>query len=285
MDIGLARTFVAIVESGSFKGAASRLNVTQSTISLRVKALEDLLGRPLFERSKAGTRLTPAGVQFQRHATTLMRVWTHAQLDIGLPAGHSDHLAVGGQPSLWEGFLLPWVAWLRHHQQQIAVTASMGTSSALMERLGEGTLDLVVAYRVQARPGVRVEHLMDEELVLVSGAEQEPRGPDGTYVFVNWGPEFAADHAEAFPDLATTGLSFDLGALAVGYLVDTGTSGYFPARIARHYLADGRLRLATRARRFVYPVYAAYPDDHDAEAYAPILDALRRAADRVAAAK
>ncbi len=284
MDIALARTFVAIVESGSFKGAAGRLNVTQSTISLRVKALEDLLGRSLFERSKSGTRLTPAGVQFQRHAMTLMRVWTHAQLDIGLSDAHADHLAVGGQPSLWDGFLLPWVAWLRQNQSQLAVTASMGTSAALMERLGEGTLDLVVAYRAQARPGVRVEHLMDEDLVLVSGGAEEPRGPDETYVFVNWGPEFAADHAEAFPDLEITGLSFDLGALAIGYLVDTGASGYFPARIARPYLADGRLKLAERARRFVYPVYAAYPDDHDEQAYAPILSALRRAAENVAAA-
>jgi DNA-binding transcriptional LysR family regulator len=58
--------------------------VTQSTVSARVKTLEDTLGRALFERSKAGARLTSAGEQFQRHATALLRVWQHAQLDVAL---------------------------------------------------------------------------------------------------------------------------------------------------------------------------------------------------------
>ena len=60
MDVTLAKTFTAIAETGSFKDAADRLNVTQSTVSMRVKALEDVLGRRVFERSKLGARLTPA---------------------------------------------------------------------------------------------------------------------------------------------------------------------------------------------------------------------------------
>ena len=40
MDIELARTFVAIVEAGSFVGAAERLNVTQTAVSARVRWLD-----------------------------------------------------------------------------------------------------------------------------------------------------------------------------------------------------------------------------------------------------
>jgi len=61
MDITLAKTFLAIAESGSFNDAADRLHVTQSTISSRIKTLEDLLGKSLLERSKSGAKLTPAG--------------------------------------------------------------------------------------------------------------------------------------------------------------------------------------------------------------------------------
>lgn len=44
MDIEHARTFLEIAASGSFLNASRRLNVTQSTVSLRVKRLEELLG-------------------------------------------------------------------------------------------------------------------------------------------------------------------------------------------------------------------------------------------------
>ena len=54
MDINLARTFLTVAETGSFIEAARKMHVTQSTVSARVKVLEDLLGRPLFQRSKYG---------------------------------------------------------------------------------------------------------------------------------------------------------------------------------------------------------------------------------------
>lgn len=283
MDISLARTFLAIVEAGNFKDAAERLHVTQSTVSTRIKALEDLLGRALFERSKAGATLTAAGEQFQRHAMALLRVWRHAQLDVALSDKHSDHLSVGAQISLWDAFLLKWIIWMREMHPHIAVTASVGASNALIERLSEGTLDLAIVYRAQSRAGIVVEHILDEELVLVTSGDSATRKPGDDYVFVNWGPEFAADHADTYPELALTGLNLDLGAIGVSYLLEAKASGYFPLRIAAPHIAQGRLRIVERARRFVYPVYLAYPEDRDDEAYESMLAGLRRLADTVTA--
>ncbi|MFK5098316.1 LysR family transcriptional regulator, partial [Klebsiella pneumoniae] len=73
MDIQLARTFLMVAETGSFIEAGRRMNVTQSTVSARIKSLEELFGRPLFERSKSGATLTAAGDQFQKHALALVR--------------------------------------------------------------------------------------------------------------------------------------------------------------------------------------------------------------------
>jgi len=276
MDITLAKTFLTIVEAGSFKDAAEKLCVTQSTVSMRVKALEQALGRTLFERARNGARLTPAGEQFQRHATALLRVWTHAQLEVALADHHTDHLAVGGQISLWEGYLLKWVAWLHGARGDIAVTAKMGTSRALIEQLLEGSLDLAVVYRADSRPGLIVEHIFDDELVLVTSGSEKARGRNRGYVFVNWGPEFAADHADTYPNQSHTSLHFDLGAVALSYLLDTQASGYFPTRLVRNYLENERLKLVHRARRFVYPVYAVYPEDHNTDAYPELLAGLRR---------
>lgn len=281
MDVVLAKTFLAIAETGSFKAAAERLFVTQSAISMRVKALEEALGRRLFVRSKSGAELTPAGDQFQRHAVALLRVWQHAQLEVSLSEHHVDHLAIGAEISLWEAFLLDWVGWLRSARKTMAVTATYGTSQTLIERLLEGTVDIAIAYRATARPGITVEHLMDDELILVSSDAKATKVSDRTYVFVNWGPEFTADHADTFPQLSKTGLHLDLGAVGVNYLLSYKASGYFPRRIVQPHLDQGRLVMVKQTRRIVFPVYVAYPEERNVDMFDPILKRLRQHAKKV----
>jgi DNA-binding transcriptional LysR family regulator len=273
MDINLARTFLMVAETGSFIDTARKMNITQSTVSARIKGLEDMLGRSLFERSKSGAELTNAGAQFQKHALQLVRVWQHAQLEIGLSAQHRDHLSVGAPQGLWDGFLLKWVAWLRTNIPDIAVTASAEASAALTQRLIDGTLDLAVLYRAVHPPGLAIEHLFDEEFVLVSSARSPARR--GSSEYVDWGQEFQEEHASAYPDLVNPGLNLDLGLLGLDYLMTNEASGYFPLRAVKSHIARGRLRSPKRARKFVYPVFMVYPEARDEEAYEPILDGLR----------
>ena len=278
MDINLARTFLVVAETGSFIDAARKMHITQSTVSARIKGLEDLLGRPLFERSKSGAALTDAGEQFRKHALALVRVWQHAQLEVGLSAQHRDHLSVGGPQSLWDGFMLKWVAWLRSSIPDIAVSASAGLGSVLTQRLIEGTLDLAVMYRPAQPPGLIIEHLFDEEFVLVTSAKTSGRRASTDYVFIDWGPDFQLDHAAAHPDLSNPGLNLDIGSLALHYLMNNKASCYFPMRLVKTAIARGHLRLPKRVRKFVYPVYMVYPESRDEEAYEPILGGLRREA-------
>jgi DNA-binding transcriptional LysR family regulator len=101
MDTKLARTFLTVITSGSVISAADRLHVSQSTVSRRIHALEDQLSCTLFVRNKAGTTLTSAGRQFQRHAATLVRTIGQARHDIGIPEAAAvrwssvDELACG----------------------------------------------------------------------------------------------------------------------------------------------------------------------------------------------
>ncbi len=276
MDINLARTFLMVAEMGSFIDAADKLNITQSTVSARIKGLEELLGRPVFERSKSGADLTAAGEQFHKHALALVRVWQRAQLEVSLSDQHRDHLAVGAPLGLWHGFLLKSVSKLRVDVPDVAISGLAAPPAVLAQRLTEGTLDLAVMYRPIQPPGHTVEHLFDEEFVLVTAGKAGNRRGTADYVFINWGPEFQQDHQSAYPELNNPGLSLDLGALGIDYLLTNEVSAYFPARIVRPYLGRGRLKQAKRARRFIYPVYMVYPEARDEEAYEPIIDGLRR---------
>ena len=55
---------ILVAEHGSFRRAADILNLSQSTLSLRIQLLERRLGLPLFERNRTGTRPTLAGERF-----------------------------------------------------------------------------------------------------------------------------------------------------------------------------------------------------------------------------
>lgn len=278
MDIDQARTFLAVAETGSFVAAAERVHVTQSTVSMRIKALEGRLGRQLFKRGKAGAVLTPAGEKFQRHAGVIMRTWESARLDVGLPEGVVAALAIGGQFSLWDGFLLEWLPWMQTTAPDVAIRTSLGYSAAMQQSLTEGQLDLAVIYRPETRPGFETEQLFEECLIRVS-SEPNPKNDIGKrYVFINWGAEFQADHALSYPNYRSPSLYLDLGVLALGYLLKSSSSGYLPKRVAAPYLRDGRLKIVAKAPVFSYPVYAVYPSERENLVVETALRGLREAA-------
>ncbi len=61
LDIDSLRNLRAIVESGSFTGAASRLHLTQSAVSRKIKRLEERLGHALLVRN--GKSIEPTGIE------------------------------------------------------------------------------------------------------------------------------------------------------------------------------------------------------------------------------
>ena len=73
MDLIWLEDFLAIAEDGGFSRAAERRHVTQPALSRRIKALEDWLGTPLFERSSHTLTLTPAGTTFRNVAEDVLR--------------------------------------------------------------------------------------------------------------------------------------------------------------------------------------------------------------------
>lgn len=278
MDIGLARTFLTVAETGSFIDAGRRMNITQSTVSARIRNLEDALGQALFDRSKMGAELTVAGEQFRRHALTLIRVWQHAQFEVGLARSHRDHLAVGAQQGLWPSFLIDWVGWMRDHIPDIAVSASSETSATLSQRMLDGTLDLAVSYQPLRHPGIVSEHLFDDIFARVITAKPGTRRDQIEHIFIDWGPDIRSEDAVVDPEFMNAGLNLNLGGMGVEYLLDHPCTAYLPMRVIKPYLKRKRMRLASRARKFSYPVFMAYPEFRDEEAYEPILRGLREQA-------
>ena len=278
MDITLARTFLEIVAAGNFIRAAERLHVTQTAVSVRVQTLEELLDRKLFVRNKRGATLTPAGEQFLRYAPLLIQVWERARQQVAVPPGLNAVIAIGAELSLWTPFLLDWLVWMRRTAPQLALRTQVGLAEALMNQVSEGILDIAVLYAPQHRPGLKVELLMKEKLVLVSTARRKGAERSGDYVYVDWGPEFAAHHNLSYPDLSNPGTHVDLGPLGLQYVLKAGGSGYFRLHAVAPYLRSRKLSLVRGAPEFLYPAYAVYSEEADPKIVTPALAGLRHVA-------
>ena len=274
MDIELARTFVEIVSTGSFIRAADRLNVAQTTVSARVRLLEQQLGRPLFVRNKAGATLTPAGEQFLRFAPSFVQLWQRARQQVAVPAGHRTVLTVGSEVSLWQPLLLEWVRMMRRTHADIALRVHVDVPQDLITHVASGLVDIAIMYAPHHRPGLEVDLLFEEELVLVTTDLNTYQAGDPNYIYVEWGPDFALHHAASYPD-SMPSMVANLGPLALNYILLDGGSGYFRMHAIQPHLKSGKLHLVPGAPRFSFPVYAAHSTNVDADTLGAALSVLR----------
>jgi DNA-binding transcriptional LysR family regulator len=189
--------------------------------------MEDRFGRVLFKRGHSGVELTSAGQHFRQYALNIQRLWQQAQQRISLPESFSQGIGLGSQVSLWDSLILKWIPWMRKNAESVAIHVEADYSPSLMRQLSDGLLDIGVMYNPRQTPGLVIEDLLEETLVLVATDRREVReGWVEDYVFVDWGEEFRRRHGEAFPDMDTPAISVGLGSLGLEYILQNGGSGY-----------------------------------------------------------
>ncbi|RUX76704.1 LysR family transcriptional regulator [Mesorhizobium sp. M7A.F.Ca.US.006.04.2.1] len=273
MDVELARSFLEIVSSGSFIRASERLNVAQTTVSARIRSLEQQLGRQLFVRHKGGASLTPAGEQFLRHAPMFVQLWQRTLHQVAVPPGSRAVLTVGSEISIAEPLLLDWVRWMRQSLPDIALHVHVDVPQDLIDQVASGLVDVAIMYAPQHRPGLKIDLLMEEKLVLVTTDLEARLAGSIDYAHIDWGPDFTFHHGMNFPDVAPD-LFMDLGPLALSYILSVGGSGYFRMSAVQPHIEAGRLHLVPETPQFSYPAYAVQSANADEAVVAPAMAGL-----------
>lgn len=159
---------VAIAELGSFRAASERLNVTQPSVSLRIKELEQSLGIHLFDRSGYRPRLTAEGLDIlklaQRTLALTREIQTVARNRVAVAGkirlGAADTFALVCLPSLLTG--------LEVRAPALQIALDIDYSVNLDRKLHEGELDIAFLTSPTAGPGVLLERLVPIELVWVA---------------------------------------------------------------------------------------------------------------------
>lgn len=271
MDIELARTFLNIVHSGSFVAAASRLHVTQTAVTARVQNLESQLGCSLFIRNRAGAKLTIDGERFVGYASQIVQTWDAARRDLPLPDGVSETITLGAEVSLSNPLLLQWAMQIRKNFPNHAVRVEVGEGAVLQSRLERGLLDGALVYRPQYWAGMQVEKILEEKLIQIAST----RNPH-PYVYVDWGPDFRREHDAALPDKARTIMSFNLGPLAMQYILQCGGTGYFRTRVTRRALSENRIEIVKNTPEFSYPVFLVHSRDTKSQVMEQLIFLLKK---------
>ena len=146
MNIVSLHTFIAIVETGSLVRASEKMNVTQSTVTARLKILEQDLGQILLNRHKSGTTLTPAGSKLLRYARVMTGLWRQAQNEAGLPDGMDSLFSFGCHSDLWLGPGKRIFDGILSEQPNMALSVYQGGAQELQDWMVSGWVDVVLSY-------------------------------------------------------------------------------------------------------------------------------------------
>ncbi len=247
MNLNALHTFLTIVDQGSLVKASRQLNVTQSTVTARLKTLEDELGQDLLIRQKTGVTLTPSGTRLLRYARVMDGLWRQARFETRLPDGLDAVCTFGCLPHLWHGPGRAFFEGARQARQAMALSVHQGSARELADWLSSGLVDVILTYGATARGSQNVHPLPAEELILCSPDPATPIRHSGSYIFVDYGPDYRRQHAETYHDAGVARVSFDQPEWALDYLLHAGGSAYLPRRLAAPYLLERRLFILTEA--------------------------------------
>lgn len=254
IDVETARTFTEVVNTGSFHAAAGVLNVTQSTVSARIRTLEQRLGRPLFDRARSGATLNAQGQAFRRYALAIVNAWEEGRRLATETTGEVTRLRIGGEHNLWTRLLTLWLLELRAAVPDAHISARAGDFTTLDQALREGDLDVAVMHCAPDGEGFEAERLFDDELILVTSGEDDH--VDGRLVDVRWSIDRQITPTSEQLGFRTSRLSLDLGFAAINYLMQAQAAGYLPRRLVDPFIEAGFFKPVSSARPISSPVFA-----------------------------
>src|SRR5215470_8002706 len=132
---------LVVAESLSFRRAARVLGTQQSTVGRRVRALEDVLGVSLFERTPAGVRPTAAGARFFEQARVVLRQLDDAvQIAGAAGRGVIGHVKIGILSSMAAGFLREVIRAYRTRHAEVEMYVVEGASREQIALVRESRL-------------------------------------------------------------------------------------------------------------------------------------------------
>lgn len=178
LDLDLLKTLVAIAETGNFSAAAEAVHRTPSAVSMQVKKMEDILGRPVFTRDSRSVDLTPDGAFLLEHARRMLALNRDAVARFVMPDVQGV-VSLGAPDDASERFLVDVLRRFNESHPLVTVNVVVERTAKMVDLVRRGQLDLTLITCEAAMHEDSVELLYREQLVWAAckggvAAEQSP---------------------------------------------------------------------------------------------------------------
>ena len=166
--------FIAVAEELHFGRAAERLHMTQPPLSRQIQQLEHELGVQLIERSSRAVSLTAAGAAFLPDARRIVALAESAALTVArVPAGDLGTVTVGFTGASARAVLPRLMQRAREILPDVRLVLREMVTSAQIDGLAGGDLDLGIVRPPISRPGIATRPLHHERLVAAVPADHD----------------------------------------------------------------------------------------------------------------
>lgn len=165
MDLKNLAALVTVADTGSVTKAARILHIAQPALSRHVRALETEIGLELFERSRHGMQLTPAGELLTERARRILLELERARAELAPdPTSVTGVVTLGLLESTLTVLGPPVVESIRRRHPGIDLRVVSAYSGHLQLWLEDGTVDLTLLYDLRATSTIAVTPLVHEPL-------------------------------------------------------------------------------------------------------------------------
>ncbi len=143
LDLDLLKTLVAIAETGNFSAAAEVVFRSPSAVSMQIKKMEGLLGRPVFIRDSRSVTLTEDGEVLLVHARRVLALNTQI-ISQFIPPDVAGTVRLGATDHATEAFLSAALRRFSCTHPSISVDVTVDNSSNLRAGISKGALDIAL---------------------------------------------------------------------------------------------------------------------------------------------
>ena len=177
MDIKQLSYFVRVAELGSFTRASIVLDIAQPALSRQVRLLEVELRQSLLVRNGRGISLTEAGRALLEHSRGVLHQMERLREELSRVRGSlAGRVAIGLPPTLGRILAVPVTREFKRLMPDATLSITEGLSKTMQEALLTGQLDIALLYNAFPSPGIELRPVLQDELLLVCGAEAAPDG-------------------------------------------------------------------------------------------------------------
>ncbi|MDH5179180.1 MAG: LysR family transcriptional regulator [Gammaproteobacteria bacterium] len=264
MDIDALKTFLEVNRTRHFGLAAKNLYVSQSTVSARIKLLEEQIGLALFIRQRNNIQLTDAGQRLVRYAENIVTNWVRARQEIGIADEAHIPMVVGASTSLWDSILQDWIGHMYKAMPELSMHAEVQQPEVLFRRVLERSMDIAFVFDNPKSDDLECVQLTHMPLVMVSSTPglTVDDALHHKYIMVDWGTSFINNHARLYPDAPIPHMRVMLARLGLDILIKQGGTAYITEPMVSRFIESGELHPVKNAPVIDRIVYALYHLEH-----------------------